>query len=112
MGWHKYNAKKTTVNGITFDSKAEARRYSELKLLVQAGEINGLILHPTFELQPPFVDVDGKRQRAIKYVADFQYTENGRPIVEDVKGVETPVFRLKMKMFKYIYSEYELRLVK
>jgi hypothetical protein len=100
----KYNARKTTVDGYTFDSKAEAARYSELRLLEQAGEIHGLVVHPRFELQPAF-DRGGRRERAICYIADFQYNmEPGITIVEDVKGgkaTQTEVFRLKRKMWEY-----------
>ena len=96
---NKYNAKKTSVDGITFDSKAEARRYQELKLLERGGVIRNLELQPKYELMPAFVDVTGKKQRAMHYVADFRYVdERGVTVVEDVKGVETAVFKLKRKL--------------
>lgn len=107
---HKHNAQKTIVDNITFASKAEARRYQELKLLLNAGEITDLILQPSFELQAKFTDRTGKRHRAIKYVADFLYKENGHAVVEEVKGHETPVWLLKQKLFLFRY-EYELRII-
>ena len=104
----KYNARKTIVDGITFDSKAEAARYQELKLMERAGEIWDLKVHPRFELQPSFF-AHGRRQRAIYYVADFQYCiEPGAVIVEDVKGgkaTQTVAFKLKRKMWEYIHRD-------
>jgi len=95
---HKYGARKTEVDGIMFDSAAEAKRYGTLKLLESVGEINGLRLQPEFVLQGEF-QRDGKKYRAVKYKADFIYeTKDGVTIVEDVKGLETPVFKLKWKM--------------
>lgn len=112
MRTHKYNAKKTVVDNVTFDSKAEARRYQELKLLEQAGEIQGLQLQPQFILLEPFIDSSGKRQRPIIYKADFQYKENGQDMVEDVKGVLTPEFKLKVKLFLHKYPQYQFRVTK
>lgn len=110
---HKYNARRVTVDGHTFDSKAEARRYNQLRLLQRVGDIADLELQPSFELQPGFTDASGKRQRAIHYIADFAYTlPDGRRIVEDVKGVETAVFKLKRKLFLFTYPDLELRTVK
>lgn len=109
---NKYHAIKTTVDGITFDSRAEARRYRELKLLERAGAIENLVLQPKFELQPKYKI--GKRcERAIIYRADFQYWDNGKSclVVEDVKGVETKDFKLKKKLFEYKYQT-EVTLVK
>ena len=111
--WHKYNAKKTVVDGVTFDSTAEARRYGELKLLERAGEILNLELQPVFVLQDGFKGQDGKRVRAVKYIADFRYFDVGTSavVVEDVKGMETAVFRLKRKIFWKQYPEIDLRIV-
>jgi hypothetical protein len=101
---HKYNAQKTEVDGITFASKAEAERYSQLKLLQQARAIRGLGLQPRFGL----VGASGRKVAA--YVADFIYIQNGRTVVEDVKGFETPTFRLKAKLFLEQYRDHELRI--
>lgn len=108
---HKYGARRTEVDGITFASAAEARRYSELKLLERAGEIFDLALQPRFTLQPAFKH-GGKHYRAIDYVGDFSYREKDSPqlIVEDVKGFPTPVFRLKEKLFLFHYPDIELRI--
>jgi hypothetical protein len=108
---HKYNAQKTGVNGVTFDSKLEACRYRQLLLLEQAGQISSLELQPKFQLQPAFKGIDGKRQRAIMYQADFSYVEYGVTIVEEVKGFQTAVWKLKRKMFLYHYPAKELRVL-
>lgn len=102
----KYNAVKTEVDGIRFDSRKESARYEYLKTLEKAGVISDLILQPRFLLQEPFV-CDGKKERKIEYVADFQYTQNGETIVEDVKSpaTRTAVYRLKRKLFLYRYKE-------
>jgi len=102
----------THVDGHKFDSKAEARRYQQLILLQRAGVISGLELQPPFELQAKFRGADGKMVRAITYIADFQYNENGRVVVEDVKGKLTDVFRIKKKLFNEVYPHLELRLTK
>ena len=95
----KYRNKKTVAGGITFDSKKEAKRYYELKLLERAGKISNL------ELQKPYVLIDKSTYgRAIKYVADFVYTEKGETIVEDVKGFRTDVYRLKKRMLAERYG--------
>lgn len=109
----KFNAIKTIVDGIRFDSRKEAKRYQELKLLERAGEIEHLELQPRFLLQDKFT-LDGKTHRKIEYVADFKYwvIKEKRWIVEDVKGVKTQVYKLKKKIFlnKYgqVYKFYEI----
>jgi len=108
----KYNARAATVAGQRFDSQAEARRYGELVLLENAGAITGLEVHPRFELQPAFTDSSGKRWTAICYEADFSYTEDGAPVVEDVKGCETAAFRLKRKLFLQRYPALTLRVIR
>lgn len=110
---NKYNAKKTEIDGIVFDSKAEAKRYAELKLLERAGEITHLQLQPKFELQPKFKK-DGKTYRAITYTADFIYCDTlngGQAVVEDVKGVRTQQFELRRKLFEYKHPHLTLRLI-
>ena len=104
VGKNKYHAQKETVNEHVFDSKKEATRYRKLSWLEQSGYISNLKLQPVFELQPAFTDATGKRHRAITYRADFQYTENGREIIEDTKGMETAVFKLKKKLFLFKYQ--------
>lgn len=102
---HKYRAKRTEVDGITFASQKEAKRYQDLKLLQQAGEISELELQPEFELMVGDTCV-------CKYVADFRYRlkqhtgdlNPGEEVVEDVKGCNTAVYRLKKKLMKAIYG--------
>jgi len=93
----KYGAKKTVVDGIKFDSMAEAARYGVLKVLQSAGLIKDL------RLQVPYViTVNGKK--ICRYVADFVYIENGKEVVEDVKGMKTPVYNLKKKLMEAVFS--------
>jgi hypothetical protein len=111
---HKYRAQATTVDGIKFASKAEARRYGELKLLKQAGEISGLTTHPRYVLQEGFRGRDGKMVRAITWKLDFGYREGAQEIVEDVKGgkaTQTEAFRIKRRLFLKRYPEIELRII-
>lgn len=99
----KYNAKKVTIDGIKFDSKAEGNRYLELKSLYDRNEIQSLQLQVPFELQKAFISGTGKKIRPITYIADFVYTENDQTVVEDCKGVLTTEYKLKKKLFQYVY---------
>lgn len=101
----KYHAQKTVLDGIKFDSKKEANRYAELKLMERAGLIKGLQRQVRFELIPSF-DVDGKHYRPTTYVADFVYTDvkSGKQVVEDCKGFRTDIYRLKAKMFAHKFG--------
>lgn len=107
----KYFNKKTQVGMYVFDSIAESKRYKELALLEQVGQIKGLKLQPKFLLQEGFKK-NGKTYRKIEYIADFMYIENGKVIIEDVKGMETDVFKLKRKLFEYKYPDFELKIIK
>lgn len=107
---HKYHARRVEIDNISFASQKEANRYLDLKLAERAGQIKDLKLQPAFILQPNFTDRAGNKHRAITYRADFQYTENDRVIVEDTKGYETEIWKLKKKMFLYHFPEYELRI--
>ena len=93
----KYKAKKTVIDNITFDSKKEAGRYLDLKLLYMSDQIKKLKCHPCF----PFKYDD---KVMFKYYADFEYYENDEYIVEDVKGVKTPVYKLKKKLIEAQYK--------
>lgn len=95
----KYRAVKTTVDGIVFDSAKEARRYSELKMLLRAGEIEDL------ERQPELT-VSIKGVWICDYLADFKYRRRGDIVTvwEDVKGMKTPVYRLKKKLVEALYG--------
>ena len=108
---NKYRNVNVMIGTIKFDSIAEARRYQELKLLEKAGEISCLKLQPRYLLQEGFKK-NGKTYRKIEYVADFRYFNGEKVIIEDVKGKETEAFKIKHKLFEYIYPEYELRIVK
>lgn len=106
---NKYHNDKVSEDGIVFDSKAERRRYRELKLMEQAGEITNLRLQPEYELIPKYTK-NGKTVRAVKYRADFLYRDRqGHVIVEDVKGVKTDVYRLKKKIFEYKYPDLTIK---
>ena len=107
----KYGNRKVMLDGHLFDSKAEANRYLELRTLQYAGEIRGLELHPSFVLQKSFRHA-GKVERAIRYEADFAYTETdtGLRVVEDVKGKRTQAYTIKRKLFLAKYGhEVEFR---
>lgn len=104
----KYNNRKVELDGFTFDSQKEARRYSELKLLVRVGEISELELQKSFVLAESVKFNNEPRSKpAIRYVADFAYMENGVMIVEDVKSKATkslPVYRMKKHLMKSIHD--------
>ncbi|KAA0910667.1 DUF1064 domain-containing protein [Pusillimonas sp. ANT_WB101] len=100
----KYGNKKTVIDGIEFDSRKEAKRYSELKLLERAGQIDTLSLQPKFELIPKQRNADGKAIRPWAYVGDFMYRENGKFIVEDVKGMKTREYIAKSKAMLHFHG--------
>ena len=124
-GWRrngtKFNATKVTIDGHTFDSKKEANRYLELKLLERAGTITDLQLQVKFELIPAQYTPDevkvlksGKEkiikgkclERECSYIADFVYTDlrTGKTVVEDSKGMRTPEYVIKRKLLRYRYG--------
>lgn len=103
-GRSKYHAKKTCVDGITFDSRKEADRYLVLKGMEEDGTIEGLRRQVRYELVPAF-DVDGRHYRPVFYVADFVYREDGKEVIEDVKGMRTDTYRLKSKLFARRYGK-------
>ena len=101
---NKYHSKKITIDGETFDSRREAKRWEELKLLKRAGEIQDLRRQVKFELIPS-QKVNGKvAERACTYVADFVYTENGKTVVEDSKGFRTDTYKIKRKLMLYVHN--------
>ena len=102
----KFHSKKTTIDGIIFQSEKEAERYVFLKILQSQGEISALEIQPKFEVWI-------KGQWIFSYTADFRYKKDGQAIVEDVKGedkqcrpgkkpftTQTPIYRLKKKLVK------------
>ena len=102
----KYKNEFETVGGIKFHSKAEANRYTVLTLLESTGRIKNLVLQPRF-------DYIEKNKLIFYYKADFKYFDmrENRTVIEDVKGVETPVFVLKKKLIESRYG-IEIELIK
>lgn len=116
----KYGSRKQTVSGITFDSRKEARRFQELRLLEQAGQISDLRLQVKFQLIPPqrapSFEVyksgpnKGRRkpgkllEKECSYIADFVYIKNGETVVEDSKGFKTDVYIIKRKLMLERYG--------
>ena len=116
----KYHSKKTVIDGIKFDSKKEAERYSELKLLERCGAISNLELQKVYELIPAQYELyerygkngnrikDGKKciEKSCVYKADFVYIDNetGQQVVEDVKGFRTKEYKIKKKLMLYIHG--------
>ena len=121
---NKFHSKKVTVDGITFDSKKEARRFQELCFKERAGEITDLQRQVKFVLIPSQYEAyerygkkgqrlkDGKRciEKECAYVADFVYKENGKLVVEDTKGYRNPstagyaYFVLKRKLMLLVHG--------
>lgn len=106
---NKYHAQKVCIDGYTFDSKLEGQHYGNLKLLQYADELYDLTIHPVFELQPAFIDAQGKRHRPILYKADFSYrlrtSYYGFLVVDDCKGMVLDIFKLKEKLFLYRFKD-------
>ena len=111
----KYNNRKVRRDGLTFDSKKEHKRHNELLLLEQAGEIRNLrrqvkfVLIPT-QREPSQIGTRGgvKKgkllERECAYIADFVYTENGKIVVEDTKGLRTKDYIIKRKLMLYVHN--------
>ncbi|MDO3663387.1 DUF1064 domain-containing protein [Acinetobacter higginsii] len=103
---NKFNAQKVELDGMTFDSKKEHKRYIQLKAMLQRGEINRLEHHTKFELAPKTKLEGEKRAKpAVRYFADFTYYIADKYIVEDVKSVATrklPSYRTKKHLMKTV----------
>lgn len=93
----KYGNEPQVVDGHLFDSKLEAKRYGELKLLQMVGQIHDLKVHEVFDLH-------ANGERLGYYEADFSYLEDGQRVIEDCKGVLTPLYRWKKKHLKAEYG--------
>ena len=98
----KYRNIKTVVDGITFDSLKESRRYGELKLLEKSGRISGLEVQPAFRIVV-------NNCLICTYKADFRYVTDtphasGQVVIEDCKGFLTPVYRLKKKLMLAVHG--------
>lgn len=115
----KYGAKKVTRDGMTFDSIKEFRRWNELNLLQRGGKIQDLQRQVKFVLIPKQYEryerysqktgkrlADGMRvlEKEVSYIADFVYIQDGKRIVEDVKGYRTAEYKLKRKMMLYFHG--------
>ena len=106
---NKYNARKTTVCGRTFDSKREAEIYLDLLSRKQYGEIVRIGFQPSYTLLAGFKDNQGNKQRAITYTADFFVTyADGRSEVIEVKGVKTRDYLLRKKLFLHMMRETDI----
>lgn len=113
---NKYGARKLKVDGIIFDSRREAMRYSQLKILERAGEISDLRLQVPFELIPSQREPDttGPRgglrrgkviEKAVTYFADFVYKDKqGNTVVEDTKGFKTKEYKIKKKLMLFVHG--------
>lgn len=99
----KFGAIKTTIDGIEFASQAEAKRYGELKWLERARDIKGLACHPRFPLTINGVTIG-------VYTGDFIYHSGGRKVVEDVKGRMTAEASLRLRVFKALNPDIEVRI--
>ncbi|AWN22196.1 hypothetical protein DKM44_02230 [Deinococcus irradiatisoli] len=99
---HKFGAVRTVRGGITFDSKAEAKRYDDLQAMEKDGKIVGFMRQPVFYLPG-----------GTRYVADFLiFWADGRVTTEDVKGVETEAFKIKWREVQAAYPWMEFELFK
>ena len=106
---NKYNARKTTVCGHTFDSKREADYYLELLARKQTGEIVRIGFQPSYTLLAGFKDNQGNKQRAITYTADFFVTyADGHSEVIEVKGVRTRDYLLRKKLFLHMMRKKDI----
>ena len=104
-GPRKYLNKTAVVDGIKFDSKREARRYGQLKLLARTGQITDLRLQVPFILAPSVKYAKATRAKpALKYTADFVYTADGRQVVEDAKGVKTEAYVVRKHLMMSVHG--------
>lgn len=114
MGYGKYHiasVSERTCDNILFSSKMERKRYQQLKLLEKAGEIKELALQPKYLLLPAF-ERNGEHFLAINYIADFSYydCQTKKRVAEEVKGMETEIWKIKKKLFHYRHNM-ELRVI-
>lgn len=104
MRTNKYGNKKWELDGQTFDSQREARRYQELRWLLRMGLISDLRRQVPYELLPSQKRGGKVVERPVKYIADFVYTENGEEVVEDAKGMRTKEYVIKRKLMLWQYG--------
>ena len=107
----KYLSHKTVVDGITFDSKDEAKYYEALKMRKYRGEIYNFELQPKFVLREAF-EKFGKKYRAFTYTPDFAvYHNDGSVEYVDVKGQTTQQGEIRIKLFNDFYRDLKLSIV-
>lgn len=99
----KFGNVKTVIDGIKFDSKREAKRYSELKMLERGKAISDLQLQVPYVLIPSQKGVE-RNELPVKYIADFVYKQNGQLVVEDAKGFREPLYVVKRKLMLEKYN--------
>jgi len=111
---NKYRARKASCGaGHTHDSRAEARRCDELRLLAKCGEIEALTFQPVFHFTVDGRQVKHPNGRRACFTPDFQYRERGGKLVcEDVKGVRTEGYVTRLAFFRAFYPYIELREIK
>lgn len=108
---NKFRAIRTEVDGLKFDSKAEATRYQSLKLLKMAGEITDVEIHPKYDLHVSDFET-GEPVLIGRYVGDFSYfTKDGGFILEDVKSPVTRKNALYRWKKKHVKAEYGIDIV-
>ena len=111
----KFGAKKCEVDGMVFDSRGEARRYQDLKILENHGDIKNLRRQVKFVLIPTQREPStiGKRggvkegkviEKECSYTADFVYEQYGKTVVEDYKGFKTEGYKIKKKLMLYVHG--------
>ena len=100
----KYQNKKVTADGMTFDSLKEYKRWRELSLLERAGKITQLQTQVKFELIPAQKIGGRVAERACNYIADFVYILDGKKVVEDTKGFKTPDYIIKRKLMLWVHG--------
>ncbi len=108
----KYRNKPCIVDGLKFDSIAEAARWGSLQLMQDVGMIRGLERQVPYVLVPS-VKFDGsaRAKPAVKLTVDFVYWEGEKRVLEDTKGIVTDIFRLKQHLLKSVHG-LEVRLTK
>lgn len=97
----KYHSKKVAYDGMTFDSKKEYLRYLDLRMLEKGRCITDLQRQVKHTLIPGQRDEDGKYIRPVVYISDFEYTKDGKRVVEDVKGFKTKDYIIKKKLMLF-----------
>ena len=99
----KYHSRRIKTYEGTFDSKKEYRRWVELKFMLRSGEITELQRQVSYTLVPS-QQTSKKKERPVKYIADFVYKRDGKTIVEDTKGFRTPEYVIKRKLMLFIHG--------